>query len=259
MGLFTYKEPKFEKGRILKTAMLESLRDYPRQLADIYYRDYGDGILTGAQVEVGVDTLTIQPGLAKHGGQLYMLSEPVELAYLATGWETVVKVRFLKGTEDGDWVVRRSEIMLDERLELGADELELCRFKLKTGARLRQDYQNFRDLATEYNTVNLLYAPAAAYGQSTLLPAVMRLFGDELLRRGSTDPQDLAFAMMCLNDGVLHRSVILHYIAGRLGMAYKDYSNADIHKFLSRILDSTRSGSRHIGTGPGGSGRVIVD
>ena len=257
--MFANLTPKFEKGRILKTAMLESLRDYPRELAEIYYRDYADGIITGAQVEVGMDTLTVQPGLAKHGGQLYMLSEPVILAYLATGWETVVKVRFLEGTEDGDWVVRRSEIVLDERLELGADELELCRFKLKTGARLRQDYQNFRDLATEYNTVNLLHAPAAAYGQSTVLPAVMRLFGDELLRRGSTDPQDLAFAMMCLNDGVLHRSVILHYIASRLGMAYKDYDNADIHKYLSRILDSTRGGSRHTGMGPGGSGRVIVD
>lgn len=259
MPLFTHIAPKFEKGRILKTAMLENLRDFPREFADIYYQDYADGVVTGAEVKVGPDTLTIHPGIVKHKGRLYSLSEPAVLAYQTTGRETAVKVRFLEGKEDSDWSVYRSEIVLDERVEAGPAELELCRFKLKEGARLRQDYQNFRDLATEYNTVNLLHVPIAAYGQSTVSPVVMRLFGDELLRRGSAEPQDLAFAMMCLNEGTLHRGVILHYIAGRLGIAYKDYGNADIHKYLARILDSARGGGHRMGMSPGGGGRVIVD
>lgn len=258
MGLFTYKEPKFEKGRILKTAMLENLRDFPREFADIYYRDYSDGIITGAEIVVSLETLSIKPGIAKHRGKLYLLNEQIVLPYQTTGRESSVKIRFHESSEDGDWCMQHSEIVLEERLETSEDELELCRFKLKEGARLRQDYQNFRDLATEYNTVNLLHASASAYGQSTVLPVVMRMYGDELLRRGSTDPQDMAFAMLCLNEGVLHRSVILHYIASRLGMAFRDYGNADIHKHLLRILDSARGGGRK-GLSSGSPGRMIVD
>lgn len=257
--MFTHIAPKFQKGRILKTAMLENLRDFPREFADIYYRDYADGVVTGTYVEVGPDKLTIHPGIVKHQGRLYLLNDPAVIAYQATGRETAVKVRFQEGTEDSDWSVYRSEIVLDERIEAGPAELELCRFKLKEGARLRQDYQNFRDLATEYNTVNLLHVPIAAYGQTTVSPVVMRMFGDEMLRRGSSDPQDTAFGMMCLNEGTLNRNVILHYIAGRLGLTYKDYGNADIHKHLSRILDSARGGGHRMGISPGGGGRVIVD
>lgn len=256
--MFTHKEPKFEKGRILKTAMLENLRDFPREFANIYYRDYGDGIVTGAEVVVSLDTLSVNPGIAKHRGKLYLLNEQIVLPYQTTGRESSIKIRFDEGSEDGDWRMQRSEIVLEERLETSAEEIELCRFKLKEGARLRQDYQNFRDLSTEYNTINLLHASASAYGQSTVLPVVMRMYGDELLRRGSADPQDISFAMMCLNDGVVHRSVILHYIASRLGITFRDYSNVDIHKHLLRILDSARGGGRK-GLSSGGAGRMIVD
>ncbi|MOA26584.1 hypothetical protein D3C78_1473880 [compost metagenome] len=149
--------------------------------------------------------------------------------------------------------------MIDEHIESRSSELELCRFKLKEGAKLRQDYQNFRDLSTEYNTVNLLHVRFAAYGQSTVSPVVMRYFGDELLRRGSSEPQDLTFAMMCLNEGTLNRKVITHYIANRLGIANKDYSNVEIHRHLGRILESARGGGGRMGMSSGGSLRVIVD
>ncbi|MNN77063.1 hypothetical protein D3C81_1934950 [compost metagenome] len=87
----------------------------------------------------------------------------------------------------------------------------------------------------------------------------MRYFGDELLRRGSNEPQDIAFAMMCLNEGTLNRKVITHYIANRLGIPNKDYTHVEIHKHLARILESARGGGGRMGMSPGGSLRVIVD
>ncbi|MNO45807.1 hypothetical protein D3C76_360840 [compost metagenome] len=257
--MFTHIVPKFAKGRILKTAMLENLRDFPREYADIYYRDYADGIITGANIEVGEEALTVTPGIVKYKSRLYLLDQPAIVAYQATGRETVVKIRFREGTTDVDWSIYHSDIVIDEHIESQPSELELCRFKLKEGAKLRQDYQNFRDLVTEYNTVNLLHVRIAAYGQSTVSPFIMRYFGEELLRRGSSEAQDLAFAMMSLNEGILNRKVITHYIANRLGIPNKDYTNVEIHKHLARILESARGGGGRMGMSSGGSLRVIVD
>lgn len=257
--MFSHLFPKFEKGRILKTAMLENLRDFPREALDIAYQDYADGIITGAMIQVERDTLKIAPGILKHQGRLYLLNHSVEVPYRATGREMAVKVRFGEGKQDSDWMSHPSEIVLTEPGESGAPELELCRFKLKEGARLRQDYQNFRDLATEYNTVNLLHVRFAADGESTVSPVILRMFGEEMMRRGGGEAQDFSFAMMCLNEGTIRRNVILHYIANRLGTAYKDYSNIEIHKYLSRILDNTRGGGQRLGMSAGGSLRMIVD
>ncbi|MUG44338.1 DNA and RNA helicase [Paenibacillus woosongensis] len=258
--MFNHIVPKFEKGRILKTAMLENLRDFPRDFVDVYYHEYTDGIISGAHVEVGADSLIVHPGIVKHQGRLYLLTDAVSIKYRATGREAALKVRFHAGDEDGDWQTFRSEIVIDEQLEADATELELCRFKLKEGARLRQDYQGFRDLATEFNTVNVLHVRYAAYGKSTLSPVILRSFAEEMMRKGSGDPQDFMFTMMCMNEGTLARDVILHYMTSRLGMSSREYTNVEIHKYLGRILDGVRGGGGgRLGMAPGGSQRVIVD
>ncbi|WP_019535826.1 hypothetical protein [Paenibacillus ginsengihumi] len=256
--MFTHIIPKFEKGRVLKTRMLENLRDFPREFTDVMFREYVDGIVTGAEIEVAADRLIISPGIVKHQGRLYLLHEPVTMPYETTGREKSVKIRFHEGKQEHDWISHGSEIVMDELVEPGPAELELCRFKLKEGARLRQDYQSFRDLATEFNTVNLLHVKYALPGKSTLSPVILRYFADELLRRGSQEPYDLMFGMMCLNEGVLNRDVILHYITSRLGIGFRDYTNVELHKHLARILDTIRGGGR-MGGGASGSLRVIVD
>lgn len=139
--MFTYSYPHFNKGRILKTSMLEGLRDFPRDFIELYYRGYADGILAGAEVEVFPDKLFVAPGMVLHKGRLYMLTEPMELAYQATGRVNVLKLRFTAEETVSDMTISHSELLLDEETTCTSRELELARFKLKEGARLRRDYQ----------------------------------------------------------------------------------------------------------------------
>ena len=44
--------PLFERKRLLKKEMLENIRDFPRDIFDIFFRNYSDGILTGCDIEV---------------------------------------------------------------------------------------------------------------------------------------------------------------------------------------------------------------
>ncbi|WP_339306611.1 DNA and RNA helicase [Paenibacillus sp. FSL R5-0519] len=257
--MFTYSYPHFNKGRILKTSMLEGLRDFPRDFIELYYRGYADGILAGVEVEVFPDKLVVTPGMVLHNGRLYMLTEPMELAYQATGRVNVLKLRFTAEETVSDMTISHSELLLDEETTCTSSELELARFKPKEGARLRRDYQTFADLATEFNTLHVIHVPYAAEGASTLSPVVMKDYAERLLRTGTSDSQDLVFAMMCLNEGTVARSVILHHIASRLGLEYREYDNAQIHRYLDRILANAGRGTGRSGMPVGGPHRMIVD
>ncbi|GGG82849.1 DNA and RNA helicase [Paenibacillus radicis (ex Gao et al. 2016)] len=263
--MFIDRYPSFTKGRILKTEMLDSLRDYPRHMLDIYYAGYSDGILTGADISVGEHTLTISRGIVKYGGRLYVLEQEQELRYESTGRETVIKIRFAEEpVVRSDMTAYTADIVLDENVVLQQGELELGRFKLKQGARLRMNYESFRDMSTEFNTLQFVHVRYSGYAQSTMAPIIMRRYADELLRSGSSDPHDITFAMLILNEGTAAFSVIEHYVAVRLGAERRPMENTQLYESLRRILDhaASRSGDR-FGRGgdlrPGGMQRVLVD
>ncbi|GFN32141.1 DNA and RNA helicase [Paenibacillus xylaniclasticus] len=257
--MFTDRYPEFRKGRILKTEMLECLRDYPRDIMDIQLQPYSDGIVSGCAVRADDANLYIGQGIVKHRGVVYVLSQEQKLAFTASGVETVIKLRLHDEQSDADFTVRRAEVVLDKESRLESNELELGRFKLKEGARIRTEYRSFADYATEYNTLNLLHTSYAGIGAPTLHPGMLRRFASELLHSEAADAADLAFGMTCLNQGKAERELILHYLARKLRQPYKDYPNAVIHRNLVRLLESVKGGSGRLGGQSHGPQRMIVD
>ncbi len=49
--------PLFERKHLLKKEMLDNLRDYPREIFNMLYQDYSDGILSGCRLEVRGESL----------------------------------------------------------------------------------------------------------------------------------------------------------------------------------------------------------
>lgn len=261
--MFIHTMPRFEKGRILKTSMLESLRDYPRSYLDIRYRDYSDGILTGADINVGPHALTVTPGLAKHAGIIYQMAEEQEVPYTATGREAVLAVRFAAVESSADFDSYAGRLVIQEHAP-GPDELELCRFKLKEGAVLRSNYIDFADLATEYNTLNVLHVRRAGRGEDTLAPMILRCYARELLGRGSADPADLSFSLLCLNQEYIEMEALLHYVAVRTGSSLQDIRHlaqdrTSLHRTLVRILEENGGQRPLTGYRRNGPQRMMVD
>ncbi|MEC0235056.1 DNA and RNA helicase [Paenibacillus kribbensis] len=256
--MLTHIVPKFEKGRILKTEMLENLRDYPRSFLDIRYQDYSDGIITGMNVTVGEHTLTVGRGIVKHKGRLYLLEQEEEVPYTATGRLSVLKIRFQEEQSTADFQRYLGNICLEEE-QVNSQELELGRFKLKTGALLRSDYVDFADLATEFNTFNLVQVQHAGTTGPTLSPYIFKMFARELISRGTSDPFDLAFTMLCLNQGFIEREAVLHYLSSRSGVAYRDYDSSKLHQVLARVLEEKGGRRVNAGTARSGGQRMLVD
>ena len=230
--------------------MLENLRDYPRELSDLHFQNYSDGIITGVEVYVRGENLVISKGFVKYNGRLYTLHSDYEVAYLHSKKESFLKIRFAEEKADLDFTIFSAEIILEDAVECAHNELELARFKLKPGARLRSEPTDFLDFATEFNTINHLHCQYAGFQNSTYHPMILRQFAREILQNKPSNPYDIAFTLDCLNQERVQREAIEFYISNRLELAEHRFSNSQIHRYLSRILVEVKNGGRKTGNAP---------
>ena len=70
-----------------------------------------------------------------------------------------VKVQFLTLVYENERTIGNTRVYLDDKLPDPSCELELCRFRLQAGARLRNTYENFSDCVTEFDTIHLVEVP----------------------------------------------------------------------------------------------------
>jgi hypothetical protein len=258
--LFVNAFPRFDKDRILKKEMLENLRDFPRNILDIYYKDYSNGIISGAQICIGGSSITVQKGIIKHGGRIYMLDKEFDMSYYPTNKEAIIKIKFLDEVLEGDFNIYKSKAFIDGNSKVLEDELEMGRFKLREGALLRSEYRDFYDFSTEFNTVNIINVQYSGFKKSTISPVILKFFSNIVLKIGSDNIYDISFAMQCMNENTVERELILHYISNRLNLEYDDYSNMQIYKHLTTIVKEIESGvKRKTEVRQNRPSRIIVD
>lgn len=244
--MFQGTYPVFLPKQVLKAEMLSCMEEYPRQMFQILFREYSDGILFGCHVRVEDMELVVEPGIIKWKESLYWMNQEERILYTATGREQYLKVRFLAENNSKDMVKRLTELVLEE--DTGKhNELELCRFLLKKGAMLRQNYQDFKDCSTFHNTVNLLYGSYAGKEKNTFAPEITIYYGTELLQCELTNPYDISFGMMCIQEERVQRKLIERYIEKRLGMkGTKEKSLYQLYQYLEEILENAKSGKEQI-------------
>lgn len=238
--------PVFEHIHILRKSMLESLADYAFLGNQFLYKGYGDGILSGCELTTTGDTIQLNEGLILYEGQLFLIKEPMQINYYPTNTTRVLKAHFSEQMQDGSFIYREMDLILTEYTEGKKGELELCRFKLQEGARLRYTYQDFEDRDTEFDTLNTIYAPYSAYGGTTLSPDILRDFAKELLRQGGLTETDRCVGLQLLSqDRAAGREMLSAYIQGRNGRDMSDSSNHAIYRELVKILKEVREGKQN--------------
>lgn len=205
--------PSFAGGRILKKECLWAVRDYAYGAEQMYYQEVSDGILKGFDITHQEDRILIGKGLIKYDGFIYLADQTESVVYEAKDRLQVLKIRCVREKEIPDYDSYKMEICLDEEPELYDGEFELCRFNLRTGSVLRNDYKAFYDIETQYDTINLARAFWSSIGGVTLHPVILRSFARELLGKEGLGPQDYAFAYLVLNSReTVSGEIILSYI-----------------------------------------------
>lgn len=232
--------PYFNKGRILKKEMLENLRDFPRNILEVQYEDFTDGILCGFTPSIDKNMITFSKGITKYNDMLYVIPEPVFVQYNEAETDVMIKLNFYDEIQDKDYKTVYIDIEIEDNMKLLDNQQELGRFKLKRGAYLRSQYKDFYDFTTEYNTINIVHALYAARGKKTISSIILQYFARAVLNLKAQNPIDISFCFICLNSERIEREVILQYLSYKLEKEIIDLSNIEIHTELTKILEQIK-------------------
>lgn len=239
--------------------MLENLRDFPRDVLDIFCEDMSDGIICGFTPTVNKEIITISKGIIKYHGVVYVMSEPISIAYQETEKDVMLKLCFFDEIQEKDYKINDIQINIDSDMNLLSNQIELGRFRLKKGAYLRSEYQDLYDFTTEYNTINIVHVKYAGQYQHTLNKTILQYFAKEAFTYQLKDGVDNSFCMLCLNSQRIERAVIQQYIAYKMGEMPKELSNTEIHKQLVKILEEIRKNNRMIKKKRTTNSKIIMD
>lgn len=242
--------PLFAGGRILKKEALWDLRDYAYESMQLSYIDYTDGIIKGCRIRVEGENLVIGTGILKFGDFIYLLKEETAVPFTAENRLVVLKAAFNVKQNNPDYLVYQITFFMDPNPERQENQIELCRFHLRTGSVLRDIYKDFRDMQTEYDTVNLLHTTIAGRNQNRLHPEIMMRFAKEMQNHEKKDMADTGFVYKIWDStGEVSRELVLAYLADKdAALAMKelyDWDNEKIVTELGNVLLNGKSSSAH--------------
>lgn len=259
--MMEYIYPAFERGRIMKKELLWALRDYSYSALQLQYAECPDGILSGCGIRVEDNFLCVGPGIIKCQEFVFLITGEEKVEYSPTERCVSLKFRLAEKEVLPDYIKYVTEFILDGNLERQPNEVEICRFKLKTGARLRTEYKDFYDIETEYDTINLAQATWAAAGGNTLSKEVTDYFARKVLECGNAEDKDIYFSYFLLQSReAIKFEIIKDYICqktGDKGNYISMHTETAFHK-LEEILESIRQGGDIYGQGKEKSGRRMV-
>lgn len=228
--------PSFKDGVIIRAKKMQQLADQVFLLPNLIYYDYTDGIISGCEVYERDKRLVLTQGIIYLKGKLFIIDGDITLPYFATDRMTYLKICCTDKIfeKDGDEYIFCIDLSEEEPDE---NEIEICRFKLQTGARLRYVYDDFEDMNTEFDTINIIHSKYSSKKYSTVSHKVLKIYSKEMLALKPTDPIDIFFCMQILgSNAVINIEEIVYYIETRTKQRMDNLSNYSIYKGLLTIL-----------------------
>ena len=221
-------QPSFNNGSILKQNMLEAVRDYPHAALEVFYSNYGDGILSGFEISPVDKEFRITPGILKVDGKIYVTPESIAIEQKNGKYYVYLTVQHTD-VPDG------TDVDLECRQASDPDENGFELFRYIKNAEMHE-YKNIDEAFKDpMNRIDRRACQFAVIGGSTLCPNYYRLFAKEILKCANAAPSDAAFAYQCLN-GINHIEAINQYFNGST-------TNSEILKKMKTALDMLRKGS----------------
>lgn len=241
--MFRFESPVFVHKNILKKDMLEELRDYPLIISRMMLEDCGNGVLKGTGITWEDQVLRVHPGLILFGGNIYRMEEECSLMCPPVDQLTYIKVRFVTMDFEKDRIGGLGDVYIDERPPEDG-EVELGRFRLQEGARLRCEYESFEDYQTEFDTVNRIYMPYVCPGGTGLWPKLLMEFAIELMKTGTENIYDVSFATQVMGaKGQISQELVVWYVEKNTEKKVTDFSNRLFYESLLHILRERKTGN----------------
>ena len=257
------KYPIFGHGQTISKKALDLLRDNPAELTNLMYLDHKDGIITGFDLITDSENkrVIVTKGIVKCGGKIFWMNDNYNFDMPEIENRYILKLKLYSDFEERKFYIRNAdfslEILNNDNINIEQEEtvitnnfenqkndknkigeIEITRFITRTGAELRNDYNNFIDLRRDFNLLELINTKySSKHKLGTLHPKILKLFGKEASKKENLDIYDVNFYVNCLNGNV-ERDVIIAYINLKLHLERENYSNEELYQYLVKILEN---------------------
>ena len=240
-NMFENRYPIFKRGELIDKKELDLLRDNPEEMLKLMYMDRKNGIIKGFEIISDTEKreVKIMRGIVKYRETLYKMSEDYIFSMPEVENKYILKLRLMSDIEDKKYYIRRGEFILTEEEKILDNEIEITRFITRTGAELRNDYKNFKDLRRDFNLLEIINVKYSSKNKNgTLYPKILQLWGIEASKKENLDIFDINFYNICLQQDIIEREIIIAYINRKLRNNKEDYTNEEIYKNLLKILEN---------------------
>lgn len=257
------KYPIFGHGQTISKKALDLLRDNPAELTNLMYLDHKDGIITGFDLITDSENkrVIVTKGIVKCGGKIFWMNDNYNFDMPEIENRYILKLKLYSDFEERKFYIRNAdfslEILNNDNINIEQEEtaitnnfenqknnknkigeIEITRFITRTGAELRNDYNNFIDLRRDFNLLELINTKySSKHELGTLHPKILELFGKDASKKENLDIFDINFYVNCLNGNV-ERDVIIAYINLKLHLERENYSNEELYQHLVKILEN---------------------
>ena len=243
-NMFENRYPIFKRGELIDKKELDLLRDNPEEMLKLMYMDRKNGIIKGFEIISDTEKreVKIMRGIVKYRETLYKMSEDYIFSMPEVENKYILKLRLMSDMEDKKYYIRRGEFILTEEEKILDNEIEITRFITRTGAELRNDYKDFKDLRRDFNLLEIINVKYSSRNEKgTLHPKILKLWGMEASKKENLDIFDINFYNICLQQDIIEREIIIAYINRKLRNNKEDYTNEEIYKNLLKILENLRN------------------
>ena len=240
-NMFENRYPIFKRGELIDKKELDLLRDNPEEMLKLMYMDRKNGIIKGFEIISDTEKreVKITRGIVKYGENLYKMSEDYIFSMPEVENKYILKLRLMSDMEDKKYYIRRGEFILTEEEKILDNEIEITRFITRTGAELRNDYKDFKDLRRDFNLLEIINVKYSSRNEKgTLHPKILKLWGMEASKKENLDIFDINFYNICLQQDIIEREIIIAYINRKLRNNKEDYTNEELYENLLKILEN---------------------
>ena len=257
------KYPIFGNGQVISKEALDLLRDNPAELINLMYLEQQDGIISGFDLITDSENkrVIVTKGIVKCGGKIFWMNDNYNFDMPEIENRYILKLKLYSDFEERKFYIRNAdfslEILNNDNINIEQEEtvitnnfenqkndknkigeIEITRFITRTGAELRNDYNNFIDLRRDFNLLELINTKySSKHELGTLHPKILELFGKDASKKENLDIFDINFYVNCLNGNV-ERDVIIAYINLKLHLERENYSNEELYQHLVKILEN---------------------
>lgn len=240
-----YKIPIFQRGNLLTQEMLDAMKCYMTEVSAAMYIDYSDGIIAGMQIQVSDGLLTIGKGMVKYQDTLIVSTEDMVVPVHAKNAVQIVKLVMADKEIGAEFETIEMNLVIDDETEKKANEIEVCRMRVQEGAKLRCEYTTYEDMATEFDTINIIHADWAAYKSKGIHPDILEHFAREAKQCKRKETLDICFLQQIygMSQATCQRQLLTLYIEERLGSSQLEDTNEAIYYNLGKVLKMMKTGS----------------